>query len=256
MSSSHAARLRAYQQEVARLAKAFRDAQKEMKRLAADPENPAANLGLGKFYCLWKNAWERGLPLLAKGSDFDFRSLARREAEAVGDDEQQIALGDLWLQMARTLKKTERDAALVRAGRWLAPMAARSTGLRRETLMRKLEAVSRAASSLTLASPDPARPSGLVVFDFNGRDMAVFQPISGPWKVVAGKLTRTGGDGTDHFLRSFAAANWVRVVFDFMGGKPGLYFSSSGTPAGRVGVNLDAEARYNSEIRRDVDMSR
>lgn len=55
---------------------------------------------------------------------------------------------------------------------------------------------------------------------------------------------------------SFVQTTWVRITFELLGGNPGLYFTSSKEAKGGTGINLDAEAWNNGEIRRAVDMSR
>jgi hypothetical protein len=257
---SHAARLRVFGQEVARIEREHRSVARHLERLAADPADAGASLGLGRFLCLWKNDWERGLQRLALGSDRAFKAVAEKELAAAreGADEAaaRLELGELWLDKAGALGTPEKEAALARALGWFGAAAVAATGLERERLIKRLEELARAVPPVTLAARDPRRPSGLVAARFDGKDLAAFQPVAGAWDIGGGEIIHAGADGTDEFLASFAAASWLRIVFEFMGGKPGLYFSADGTPVGRVGVNLDAEAKYNGEIRRPVDMTR
>jgi len=46
------------------------------KTLPEKPDDPVSNAHLGRFTCFAKDDWERGLPMLAKGSDVGLRGLA------------------------------------------------------------------------------------------------------------------------------------------------------------------------------------
>lgn len=47
--------------------------------LKISPNDPAANLEAGEYFCLVKEDWATGLPMLARGSDPKMKSLARRD---------------------------------------------------------------------------------------------------------------------------------------------------------------------------------
>src|SRR5262249_35571327 len=47
--------------------------------LEKTPNDPEANLAVGKFYCLRKGNWTKGLPMLAKGGDEKWKALAKTE---------------------------------------------------------------------------------------------------------------------------------------------------------------------------------
>src|SRR6185295_14261130 len=44
--------------------------------LATNAEQPEANLAVAKFLCVFKGDWDRGVPMMAKGSDFILKMLA------------------------------------------------------------------------------------------------------------------------------------------------------------------------------------
>lgn len=77
-----------------------------LKTLDQEPDNPAANLVVGKYLCFTKGDWAAGLARLSKGSDADLRSLATMEeaAKSGSNDshpETQIRLGDSWWPKSR-----------------------------------------------------------------------------------------------------------------------------------------------------------
>ena len=58
------------------------------RRVFADkPDDPAANLAVGRFLCFWKGDWAAGLPKLAAGSSAPLKALAARTGgESHGGD--------------------------------------------------------------------------------------------------------------------------------------------------------------------------
>jgi len=84
-----------------------------------NPDNPEANLLLGRHYCFAEGDWERGLPHLAASSDAELAAAAERDRQPPPDKpEDQVALADLWWDLAEKREGRERDALLLRAGWW------------------------------------------------------------------------------------------------------------------------------------------
>lgn len=81
--------------------------QKELATLRAAPNDPFANLAVGRFLCFVKGDWERGLPMLSRGADPALRALADKEA-ASGNEiggpadvaAALLALADGWWDLA------------------------------------------------------------------------------------------------------------------------------------------------------------
>jgi hypothetical protein len=62
--------------EVARLSREFGKISKYVKTLKERPKNGKASLAVGKYYCVVKGNWSRGLALLASGEDATLAALA------------------------------------------------------------------------------------------------------------------------------------------------------------------------------------
>jgi hypothetical protein len=77
------------------------------KTLEEKPDDPAANLAVGRFLCLVADEWEKGLPLLAKGSDAALKALAEKELAKPADAAAQAALGDGWWDQAEKEKNAD-----------------------------------------------------------------------------------------------------------------------------------------------------
>lgn len=86
--------------------------------LANDPTDPAANLPAGRYLCFVKGDWERGLPMLALGSDVELNALAIQDLRGTNSADEQVALGDAWWARAETSSETEQDNLRLRAGFW------------------------------------------------------------------------------------------------------------------------------------------
>jgi sugar lactone lactonase YvrE len=70
------------------------------ERLRKDPQDPEANLVVGRFLVLFKGDWGRGLFLLAQGSDHDLRLLAQRDLARPEGPHEQVEMGDAWWRQA------------------------------------------------------------------------------------------------------------------------------------------------------------
>ncbi len=66
------------------------------KILADNPNDAIANLAVGKFMCFARDDWEKGAPLLAKGSDNSLKALAAKELAPPKDAAGAAAMGDAW----------------------------------------------------------------------------------------------------------------------------------------------------------------
>ena len=87
-------------------------------RLLEKPDDPDANLAIGKFYCLNKSDWEKGLPYLGKGRDAALADLARRDGMNPADAAQQASLAGAWWDFAEKQPAAQRPAFKRRAVRW------------------------------------------------------------------------------------------------------------------------------------------
>lgn len=68
-----------------------------LKQNATDPE---ANLAVGRFLCLVRGHWDKGVAMLALGSDDALKALAQKELEGVDTPAEEMALADGWWQLS------------------------------------------------------------------------------------------------------------------------------------------------------------
>ena len=121
--------------EIDRLESEFAKLADAKTTLARDPEDPDANLVMGRRYCFDRNLWVQGLVYLSKGSNKTLAELARRDLASPESPEEQTALGDAWWDQAEKEAGQTKIAMQLRAGHWYQQDFG---GLSRETTRRRL----------------------------------------------------------------------------------------------------------------------
>jgi hypothetical protein len=109
-----------------------------LARLESNPDDAEANLAVGKFKCLLLQKWEEGLPLLAKGSDAKLKAAAERDLKADrGNDDDQIAAGDEWYDLAATAGPY-RSGMQLRAYHWYVVAVSNQAGITKTRLEKRI----------------------------------------------------------------------------------------------------------------------
>lgn len=92
MASATAARV----SEIQKLAQSAKDVKPAQQKLKTSPDDPQANLIVGKFVCFIQGKWDDGLPLLAKGADADLKSAATADIGSPVDPSAMTGLAEKW----------------------------------------------------------------------------------------------------------------------------------------------------------------
>jgi formylglycine-generating enzyme required for sulfatase activity len=161
--------------EVERLQQRWVKIEEALIALQHTPEDAAANLAVGRWWCFERNRWQRGLPYLAKGSATELAALAKAELEfarlslpappstatrpetPVATPEQPaptpLSLADRWWELGQELLGKEREAFLLRAGMWYRQaQAGLDSGIVRTKVDKRLVEIAK------LGRPIPAGP--------------------------------------------------------------------------------------------------
>jgi hypothetical protein len=117
----------------------FKTLQKQLAALNAKPDDANALSAVGSYVCFWNADWDRGLPLLAGGSDPQRAELARQDLQAPFEPEAQAALGDAWFRFAASTSHFERLHIQMRAYDWLQKAAPHLSGLRAAHVQEELK---------------------------------------------------------------------------------------------------------------------
>lgn len=170
---------------------------KATETLAKSPDDPEANLVVGRQEALLKGNWEKGRVLLAKGSDAGLKAAATKDLAQPADVPGRIAAGDAWWDLA------EKDPAgrlqlRLRAVTWYEQAAESATGILRTKIDgRLLDARFDRFPGTWVDKTDP-RPYGiigkegdpisLVPEKGNSIGAELDKPLTGDWDGVSVRI--------------------------------------------------------------------
>jgi hypothetical protein len=163
------------------------------KTLEEKPEDPAANLAVGRFLCFALGDWDKGLPLLSKGGDADLKALALKDFAQPTDVASMTALGDAWWDLyEKEQNPTVKRRLRSRSSLWYRQALPGTTGLVRmrvENRLREPGTWNKPAGTATRTATVGASGDGN--FEDLSRDN---QPLVGfkviPFQVGNGMLIR------------------------------------------------------------------
>ncbi len=180
-------------EEVDQLRREHQEYEDAVERLNEEPTAPEANLVAGRYLCLVKEDWGRGIPMLALGSDAALREVARAELRGATTADAQAALGDGWWDLAAGLQGTDRAAWLARARHWYEESAPKlASGLEKARIEKRLEELAEvgppsAESSAASQATQPIARGKWV--DLLGPLDVERDAVAGPWRREAGGIT-------------------------------------------------------------------
>jgi len=159
---------------------AYADIKKSLDMLAAQPADPAANLGVGRFRCFFTNDWPGGLSLLARGGDKILAPLAQQELAGATEPAAQVALGDGWGAVAEKERDPAKNNVQQHACQWYRLAEPNLSGLTKARIQGRLKA---------LAGTEPASKTVnlLKLVDLSKH------VIAGKWALSQGNLTVESG---------------------------------------------------------------
>ncbi|MGI6418556.1 MAG: hypothetical protein ACOX1P_23150 [Thermoguttaceae bacterium] len=141
--------------EIERLAEARAVVEAALRVLKAEPDDPASNLAAGRYFCLVREDWDRGLPLLARGSDESLKEAAAADLAGADSAETQAKLGNRWWELAEIAPEAERSALRARALHWFRQAAPNLTGLTKAWVDRQIATAEEDTALPLLEAPMP-----------------------------------------------------------------------------------------------------
>jgi hypothetical protein len=149
-----AARALARSREVAEAKTLFTAMKGVLETLAKNPDDPAANLEVGRFLCFVKGSWDLGLRFVVKSSDPFLKPLAEKELALPVAPIERTAVADAWIDLADKEKSALRKNRLQAHARGIYESALPdATGLLKAKIEKRLEALPAPA---TVAGAAPA----------------------------------------------------------------------------------------------------
>lgn len=88
--------------------------------LKADPANADAHTVVGRYLCLYRRDWTKGLAHLAQSGDIKLKVLAQIDRSQPTQPQQQADLGDQWFELGADARPYAQKALELRAAHWYA----------------------------------------------------------------------------------------------------------------------------------------
>ena len=131
-------------QEVAWARSEHDRAKAALETLTTNADDRDAKSAAGRFRCLVKGDWERGLAMLIDGSDAQFRALAAADlSAATADALAKARAGDQWWELGEKLPARARTCCRDRAAHWYRQCVAKLEGFTRTATEKRLELLER-----------------------------------------------------------------------------------------------------------------
>ena len=105
--------------------------------------DPVANSAMGRFLCLAKGDWSRGLPFLSAGDDRKLKALAARDMSNVATATEQADVADAYYDRAQAEQSTAKLCLLQRAYYWYQRAAPRLDGLSLTRVHKRMKELER-----------------------------------------------------------------------------------------------------------------
>ncbi len=133
---------------IAQKQKAFGKVSAALKAIKVNPNDPEANTTVGTYLCANKNEWDKGLPMLAKGSDTKLKQAALQDRTNPTEPQKQVMVGDSWYNAAEELPDEAKLACLERAKAWYERCLPKLTGLHKVKAQKRVEKIAEVAEEL------------------------------------------------------------------------------------------------------------
>ena len=104
--------------QAAEAKRAYRAMDEPLRALEQQPHDPALNEAVGKYYCLDKGRWDRGLPKLAACGNDELKRLARPTCPRRRTAHARLDLADAWWDLAEDLEGPEQHRVRSHAAEW------------------------------------------------------------------------------------------------------------------------------------------
>lgn len=195
-------RIVARNKAVNEMAEAYSEAEVFFQTLKANPVDPDANLAIGKYYCFMKGDWDRGIAMLALGSDTALKTVATIELDGPTDVNGQIDLGDGWWGLAETKDDLAKERLRERAAVWYRLAAPKLSGLLKSKIEKRINEVPKdrlarmavpRPSKRAVTSAKPPTPPSLAVAPFDAHQAKQHQQASARYLGVPVEITNSIG---------------------------------------------------------------
>jgi hypothetical protein len=168
-------------------------------KLETKPDDPAANLAVGRWHVIQGSDWMRALPYFAKANDAKWKSAAELERAMPTDATAQVAVGDAWWDIAQKESGHAKSAFLSHAGEWYQQAQPDLTSaLKRQLVAKRLDDIASYGSASVGPQPavSPSVPStkpGEWIDILTGSDGIQWGPRGVNWNDFLDRTAPKGG---------------------------------------------------------------
>jgi hypothetical protein len=173
-------------------------------KLKQQPDDPVANLVVGRQLCLFHGKWQEGLPYLAKGSDTGLKTLAQQDLAQPAETAGQLPLGDRWWNYADKLKDREETHCRRRATHWYELAQPKAVALEKAKVESRIAKVhDKAAARFVRLLPGSFYGRGvedrILLLREGGGTMQTEEAVERGLKWIVDHQTRSGMWSLNHF---------------------------------------------------------
>lgn len=164
--------------------------------LKTNPTDPIANMKIGKFFCLAKGDWQKGLAMLALCNDAKLKALAAKELQGPRAADF-LVLGEGWWQQAETEEGKVQKQLQAHAAIWYRKALPELTGIDKTKVAKRLSQIPEVSSLGSTLSNDSLAArllKGPWRINYSGGSIYIgttFQK-GGAWKAVDLKMKSLG----------------------------------------------------------------
>ena len=211
---------RASAKQVQELAKVTKEVEAAREALKLNPQDPAANLVLGKYLCFVRGDWTGGLPCLAASSDESLKALAQKDLARPDSPAEMVALGNQWWDLSEKDQPAGQKPCRLRAAHWYrASLDELAPGLERDMVQKRVQeaaGLEEASAPGRDAKKGPFRAyEGTWIVGFTtgkGRRYVIDAGGGVSWGPFRGRLTRRNDDLVIEF--SGGTVDRIKLVGD------------------------------------------
>jgi len=191
------------------LKKAYEQVKAAKDKLDEAPTDPDANLEFGRYLAFKKGQWERGLPMLALGSDPALEAIAKADLTQEDDAKAQYDMGNRWWDLSEKTKDERQQTMMQnRAAHWYQQALPKLTGVSKLQAQQRLKLVKPVAGL-------PKRPTLRTINLISLIDPETDCRPKDRWEVKDGVLQCTRGSFVPKVIFPYQPPQEYDVRFEF-----------------------------------------
>lgn len=121
------------------LLKQFQLAEEAQKKLTSGAADSEAEETVGRYLCLIRQNWDKGLPHLAKGTDAELKTAAAFDMQTTPDAVAQAGTAEAWWNVVDKRKGSDKQQLMPRVAYWYEKAMPGLSGLTKVTAEKRLE---------------------------------------------------------------------------------------------------------------------